>query len=306
MVRRQTLLDLLPLLGQELTEDSTSGSFRSIPCPLEAFLDSFSCSVSFLSAAVLLLCAAVREKDRWITVVLRLHCFVLLLTRFLRLIAQLLPLAAFDITLVCLTDLQVSQRVFVSLGTVESLRGICSLRTFLAISRRDPRSLTQFTSNFVCALNSILDPTVLQDSRKRFRSSSGNLTCSRLRNESSKLTGQACCRLPRIQQRSKQFPPSIYCRLPSDTVADELFSLSPMTFDEQSCAMRCSLSLMRTSRVSLFSHIFLPSASGSTQNKVPSAASQHVRINPSKRRPHQICQDHLHSVPFHSFAPFRI
>ena len=67
----------------------------------------------------------------------------------------------FDLALACLTDLNVSQRVSSSPGIVESLYGICSLLTFLAISRRDPRSLTRFTVNFGCALKSNLDPTTL-------------------------------------------------------------------------------------------------------------------------------------------------
>ena len=122
----------------------------------------------------LLLCAAVREEDRWIPVVLRLHCFLLLLTGFLRLIAQLLPLVAIDLTLVCLTDLHVSQR-------------------------------------------------------------------------------------------------------------------------------------MKTSRVFLFSHIFLPSARVSTQNKVPSAASQHVRNNPfSVGLTRSVRTTSLHSVSFHSLHHFAL
>ena len=36
------------------------------------------------------------------------------------------------------------QRISFSLGMVESMRGICSLLTFFAMSRRDPRSFTQF------------------------------------------------------------------------------------------------------------------------------------------------------------------
>ena len=60
-----------------------------------------------------------------------------------------------------------TQRISVSLGTVESLHGICSLLTFLAMSRLDPRPLTQFTGNFGFAFNSVLDPTVPQDSQKR-------------------------------------------------------------------------------------------------------------------------------------------
>ena len=59
-----------------------------------------------------------------------------------------------------------TQRISVSLGIVESLHGICTLLTFLAMSSRYPRSLTQFTGNFGFALNSILDPTVPQDSQR--------------------------------------------------------------------------------------------------------------------------------------------
>ena len=72
----QTLLDLLPLLGQELTADrSASGSLGSI-LVLGGLLELFQLQ-RFLPqhCGVLLICAAVREEDRWIPVVLRLRWF---------------------------------------------------------------------------------------------------------------------------------------------------------------------------------------------------------------------------------------
>ena len=88
------------------------------------------------------------------------------------------------------------------------------------------------------------------------------------------------------------------------TVADELFSFSSMTLDEN-CAMWYSLSLVRTNRISLFSQIFLPSARVTTQNKVPSAASRHVRINPSSvGLTRSVRSTSLHSVSFHLLHHF--
>ena len=114
-----------------------------------------------------------------------------------------------------------------------------------------------------------------------FRSSLGIFTWSRMRNASSKLTGQACGRL---QDWRTQL---------------QLFNFSPMTLDEQNCAMWYSLSLLRTSRMSLFSHIFLLSARVSTQNKLPSAASRHESILPASASPDlQVHVIQLRAFPF--------
>ena len=70
-------------------------------------MNSSSYSISFPRLRCPSPLCCVREESRWIPVVLRLHCFALLLTKFLRLITQLLPLVPFDLTLVCLTDLHI-------------------------------------------------------------------------------------------------------------------------------------------------------------------------------------------------------
>ena len=167
------------VLDCTLAVDSTSGSLRSILIfggllrlfQLQRFLPQ--------RCGARLLCAAVRAEDRWIPVELRLRCFVLFFTKFLRLVAQLVPLVALHLRdrrdlvlfvvfdLAYLAELHIRQRVAVSRGVVENLHGIRSLLTFLAMSRRDPRCVTQFARNFGCAVNLVLDPMILQDSQKR-------------------------------------------------------------------------------------------------------------------------------------------